>query len=184
MRYESYDAAGSAKVMATVIVPLYEDVYADLLHNPFDSTERFTERVTGYMSRPGFAMTAAYAGNQPAGLALGFTLPPETHWWDGLTTPVPDGFTTETGSRTFALCEMMTAGPWRRQGIAHALHDLLMSGRHEERATLLVRQNNQAAQTAYASWGWQKIGLLQPFPDAPVYDALMLPMRSAPDGRQ
>jgi len=101
-----------------------------------------------------------------------------------VTTPVPDGFTTETGSRTFALCELMTAGPWRRQGIARTLHDLLMSSRREERATLLVRQDNQAAQAAYASWGRQKIGLLQPFPDAPVYDALILPLRSAPDGRQ
>jgi ribosomal protein S18 acetylase RimI-like enzyme len=178
MRYESYDAAAAGGLMSTVIVPLYEDVYADLLHNPFDSTERFAERVTAYMSRSGFAMTTAYAGTDPVGMAFGFALPPDTHWWDGLTTPVPGGFTAETGSRTFALCEMMTAAPWRRQGIARHLHDLLLSGRAEERATLLVRQDNTAAQAAYASWGWRKVGLLQPFPDAPIYDALVLPLHA------
>ena len=38
IRYESYAAAAAAaKAMETVIVPLYEDVYADVLANPFDA---------------------------------------------------------------------------------------------------------------------------------------------------
>lgn len=140
MRYESYDVAGAAVLMATVIVPLYEDVYADLLHNPFDSTEWVTATEPARV-RDDRRLRRRRAGRPGAR----FTLPPETHWCHGPTTPVSAGFTTETGSRTFALCEIMRAEPWRRQRIARALHNVLMSGRAEERATLLVRQNNQAA---------------------------------------
>lgn len=49
-------------------------------------------------------------------------------------------------------------------------------GRREKRATLLVRNNNTTAQAAYARWKWQKIGTLQPFPDSPLFDAMILPL--------
>jgi len=173
MRYESYDSAEAAGLVATVVVPLYEDVYADMLSNPFDSTERYAERVKGYMQRPTFAMTVAYADGKPVGQAFGSSLG-SSRWWDGLLATVPDGFTDEDGTRTFALNEIMVREQWRRQGIGRRLHDLLVRGRPEQRATLLVRQENTAAQAAYASWGWRKVGLLRPFPDAPEYDALVL----------
>jgi hypothetical protein len=34
--------------------------------------------------------------------------------------------------------------------------------------------HNTAAHHAYRSWGWYKIGELQPFGDAPVFDAMVL----------
>jgi hypothetical protein len=43
-----------------------------------------------------------------------------------------------------------------------------------KRATLLVSEDNSPARRAYAKWGWRKIGKLQPFPDSPHYDALVL----------
>jgi ribosomal protein S18 acetylase RimI-like enzyme len=64
----------------------------------------------------------------------------------------------------------------QRQGIARALHDELLSGRPELRATLLVRSDNSIAQTAYARWGWRAVAKLKPFPDSPVFDALILPL--------
>jgi hypothetical protein len=33
-----------------------------------------------------------------------------------------------------------------------------------------------AAQAAYARWGWRKAGEVKPFPDAPLYDAMILPL--------
>jgi ribosomal protein S18 acetylase RimI-like enzyme len=66
---------------------------------------------------------------------------------------------------------------WQRHGIAEALHNELMAHRPEERATLLVREDNAAAQAAYAKWGWTKIGKLKPYPDSPNYDALVLQLR-------
>jgi hypothetical protein len=38
---------------------------------------------------------------------------------------------------------------------------------------LLVSEDNIPARP-YAKWGWRKIGKLQPFPDSPHYDALVL----------
>ncbi len=72
----------------------------------------------------------------------------------------------------------MVRTAWRRRGVARALHHDLLAGRREERATLLVLPDNRPAQAAYANWGWKKIAELQPsFPDAPVYDVLILPLR-------
>jgi ribosomal protein S18 acetylase RimI-like enzyme len=70
----------------------------------------------------------------------------------------------------------MVVPAWQGRGVAHGLHDELLAHRPEERATLLVRDNNTSAQQAYARWGWQKAGKLRPYPDAPHYDALILPL--------
>ena len=53
IRYESYDAVAASQIIGTVIVPLYEDVYEEKLANPFDSTERFTERLESFLRRSG-----------------------------------------------------------------------------------------------------------------------------------
>ncbi len=112
----------------------------------------------------------------PVGLALGYALPAGARWWAGLTTPAEPGMTEETGRRTFALNELMVSPDWQRRGVAHALHDELLGHRGEDRATLLVREDNTTAQRAYGRWGWQKVGKVQPFPDSPHYDALILPL--------
>jgi len=174
-----YDASGAQSIAAQVIVPIYEASHADMLNNPFYSTERFLERFGAYAQRDGFELVVASMGedDQPVGLAFGYTLPPTTRWWAGLVTPVPDGFTAEDGARTFAFNELMVHPDWQRRGIARALHDALLAGRPEQRATLLVRADNAPAQAAYARWGWQNVAQLQPFPDAPVFDAMILPLR-------
>lgn len=162
------------KVLDSVIVPLYKATHAHLAGDPFYSPERFIERVRGYLRSPGFEIVIAHHDGTPIGQAFGYAPPATSRWWGGLTTPVPDGFTTETGTRTFALNELMVLPEWRGKGVAHALHDELLRGRDEERATLLVMEDNTAAQNAYAKWGWRKIGKLRPFPDAPHYDAMMI----------
>ena len=61
------------------------------------------------------------------------------------------------------------------RGVAHALHDELLSSRQEKRATLLVEPENTVAYRAYTSWGWQHVAQLRPeWPDAPLFDVLML----------
>lgn len=171
-------AADSAEeILDSVVAPVYEASHADVIDNPFYSAERFVERVRGYLRAPGFELVAAYADGAPVGLAFGYALPPNARWWQGLTTPVDDGFTDETGTRTFALNELMVVPERQGQGIAHALHDDLLGGRGEERATLLVREDNASAQQAYARWGWHKVGKLQPYPDSPHFDAMILSLR-------
>jgi hypothetical protein len=67
-----------------------------------------------------------------------------------------------------------------RQGIARTLHERLLASRCEQRATLLVRADNTPARAAYARWGWEAVVQLQPFPDSPVYDALILQLPHRP----
>lgn len=174
--FRHHDADAADAILTSVIVPVYEATHADVIDNPFYSSNRFADRLRGYMKAPGFEIVVAYLDHSPIGQAFGYTLPPNGRWWNGLTTPVPDGFTEETGERTFAFNELMVTPAWRGKGVAHSLHDELLSGRIEERATLLVREDNDSAQTAYARWGWQKIGKLRPFPDSPHFDSLVLPL--------
>jgi GNAT superfamily N-acetyltransferase len=177
LRLEHLDAAGARRISVDVIVPVYEASHADDLDDRFRSTQRFLERLDAYTQRDGFEMVVAYADDsEPVGLAFGFALPETTGWWRGLITSVPDGFTHEDGHRTFAVNEIMVRPEWQRRGVAHAVHAELLSCRPEQRATLLARPDNAPAQAAYARWGWRKVAKLKPFPDAPVYDALILPL--------
>jgi GNAT superfamily N-acetyltransferase len=170
-----YDGPAAAELAETVVVPLYEVTHADRLADPFYSTSRFVERLHAYAARDGFALVLARdETNHPVGQAFGYPLPAGSRWWQGLVTSVADGFTDEDGARTFALNEVMVHPDHRRQGIARTLHDALIGHRPEHRATLLVRTDNTAARAAYARWGWHTAAKLQPFPDSPVYDALIL----------
>src|SRR5512139_1994025 len=92
--FTRHNAADAESILDDVIVPLYEASHADVIGNPFYSAERFAERVRGYMKAPGFEIVVAYIDEQPVGQAFGYALPATARWWEGLTTPVPDGFTT------------------------------------------------------------------------------------------
>jgi ribosomal protein S18 acetylase RimI-like enzyme len=171
----THHRAGTAEqIIDSVITKLYIDTHADVIDDPFYSAERFVQRIRGYMRAPGFELVTGSVDDMPVGLALGYALPENARWWAGLTTPAEPGFTTEDGTRTFGLCELMVHPNWQARGIAHAIHDELFTNRPEQRASLLVRSNNTSAQRAYAKWGWQHAGKLQPFPDSPHYDVLVL----------
>jgi GNAT superfamily N-acetyltransferase len=170
---------GPAQLMSqrATLLNVYEDVYAERLSDPFFSTSRYWERLTGYASRDGFTIAVGVVDSEPIGYALGYTLPAGSGWWRGLKSNVDQSYLLEDGSRTFALTEIMVTQPWRRRGFARELHDGLLTGRKEERATLLVLPDNTPAQAAYASWGWHKLGELKPFDDAPTYDAMVLSLK-------
>lgn len=172
--FTRHDPVDAEKILDTVIVPVYVASHQDVIDRPFYSAERFSERFGGYSNAPGFEIVIAYVGGDAVGQAFGYALPVNARWWGGLTTPVPEGFATETGSRTFALNELMVVPDWQGKGVAHALHDALLGGREEERATLLVRDDNVSAQRAYARWGWRKVAKVQPFPDSPHFDAMII----------
>jgi hypothetical protein len=50
---------------------------------------------------------------------------------------------------------------------------VLVADRPEERATLLVRQDNPA-RNLYLRWGWRVVGTMKPFPDSPLMEAMVL----------
>jgi GNAT superfamily N-acetyltransferase len=107
--------------------------------------------------QPGFVLVEARHGGYLVGYASGMPLRPSTSWWRGLTTPLPAEVTAEHAGRTFAVTELLVRASWRRQGIGRELHELLLSGRAEERATLTVPPGAGPAQAAFRSWGWRKL---------------------------
>lgn len=168
------------KAQRMALSDIYEDVYAERLGDPFFSIARYWDRLLGYASRDGFAIRIGTLATNPIGCALGYALPAGTGWWRGLKSDVEEAELREDGKRTFALTEIMVREPWRRRGYAHELHDSLLAGRTEARATLLVLPDNVPAKAAYASWGWRKLGELKPFDDSPTYDAMLVPLPIAP----
>lgn len=168
-----HDAGGMRQLRADLLA-VYAEVYADRLSDPFFSEENYWKLLEGYAARDGFVLVTGRLDGELVGYALGYTLPAGSGWWRGLRTPVDPRLLDETGQRTFGITYMMVRQAWRRRGYARALHDALLIGRLEERAALLVRPENSPAVQAYLSWGWYKLGELQPFDDAPVYDAMVL----------
>ncbi|HEY6422197.1 MAG TPA: GNAT family N-acetyltransferase [Pseudonocardiaceae bacterium] len=156
------------------ILSVYSEANADQLDDQFYSPARYWERLAAYASRDGFGLVTGRLDAELVGYALGYPLPAGSGWWRGIRGEVDQALLTETGQRTFAFNELMVRPQWRRRGYASALHDALLRRRPEARATLLVRPDNTAAHLAYRSWGWHKIGELQPFDDAPIFDAMVL----------
>lgn len=175
LTFTHHDASSAADLVDR-LVAVYLDAHAD--DGPFYTEERYRRQLAGHMPAPGWSGITASTGAALVGYAYGFPLQPSTRWWQGLTTPVPDGFTSEDGRRTFALSELLVRPAWRRRHVAKALHDQLLGARPEQRATLLARPDNAPAQAAYANWGWQKVARLHPDWDhAPHFDVLVIPLR-------
>ncbi|KAB2350205.1 GNAT family N-acetyltransferase [Actinomadura rudentiformis] len=182
--FRRFDATGARQLRDTVEL-IYRDAYADAIASgdPFDSVEQFMHRFDAYTApERGFELVVAYTTDgEPVGQSWGWPLGERSAWWNGLDEEPEPGFTQEDGHRTFALSEIMVRRSWTGQGVAHALHDELLAGRTEQRATLLVEQDNHNAYRAYRSWGWKKVGRLHPgWADAPWFDVLMLPLPVAP----
>jgi GNAT superfamily N-acetyltransferase len=140
----------------------------------------FAERFRVQCRQPGFALAEARHGGYLVGYACGMPLRPSTSWWRDLTTALPEDVTAEHPGRTFALAALLVRASWRRQGIGRALHDLMLTGRPEERATLALRPAAAAAQHAFRSWGWHKAARARAAgPGTGVCDVLL---RSLPPG--
>lgn len=142
-------------------------------NDPFYSPERFADRLRGYTAAPGFLLVAAAERDgELVGFAFGYPLPPGARWWNGLLDDVAPDDVAETGKRTFALCELHVRADRRGQGLATALHDRLADSGCE-RLTVLVRPENPALEV-YERWGYRRMGRLKPYPDSPVYQALVM----------
>lgn len=172
-RYNASEAHRLRDVVETIYVDSYRDAISD--GNPFDSTDEFMRRFDSYVSNTDFDLVVAYQGENAIGQAWGWPLTERSAWWEGLLAEPEPNFTHETGERTFALSEIMVIHGHRGKGIAHALHDTLLAGRSESRATLLVKPDNTRAYRVYQLWGWHKVAQLHPgWENAPTFDVLIL----------
>ncbi|MFJ8855192.1 GNAT family N-acetyltransferase [Streptomyces sp. NPDC102437] len=170
--YDHHQAADIRQLLLDV----YAEVYAEAAKtDPFATVERFAQGLDGWSRRDGWTCVVGYDQDQAVGYAYGAPLPAGAPWWGGLLTEVPAAVVEETGTRTYALSELMVRVPWRKTGIARQLHDALLAARPEERATLLVDQEHLKVHALYESWGWQTLGDLRPrIPDAPLFHAMLL----------
>jgi ribosomal protein S18 acetylase RimI-like enzyme len=165
---------GQAAAHEAELQALHAEVYADPPYRRSDDAATFARRFRVQRRQPGFALAEARHGGYLVGYATGMPLRPSTSWWRDLTTPLPDEVTAEHPGRTFALTELLVRASWRRQGIGQALHDLILTGRPEERATLTVLPTAAPAQHAFQRWGWRKVARTRdPLPGLPVSDILI-----------
>jgi GNAT superfamily N-acetyltransferase len=174
-RYSAEEAHRARDVVQTI----YKNAYWENIESgdPFSQPKAFMGRYDAYTSNPLFALVVALVDDEPAGQAWGWALGANSRWWEGLESEPDPGFTVEDGTRTFALSEIMVIRSHTGHGIAHALHDELLRGRQEQRATLLVRPANTRAYGTYLRWGWRAVAMLRPrWPDAPTFDVLILPL--------
>ena len=167
----SFDRLGGRQAIehAAELQSLHDEVYADVPAAGGDFASRF--RV--HCRQPGFVLVGARSGGYLIGYAAGMPLRPSTSWWRELTTTLPEQVTMEYQGRTFALVELLVRGSWRRQGIGRSLHGLILAGRPEERATVVVPPTAAAAQAAFQNWGWQKIARARNPAGLPASDVLI-----------
>jgi ribosomal protein S18 acetylase RimI-like enzyme len=165
------EAAGQAGELQA----LHAEVYAAPPLRRAEDPGGFADRFRVQSRQPGFVLAEARHGGYLVGYAAGMPLRPSTSWWRDLTTPLPDEVTAEHPGRTFALLDLLVRAAWRRQGIGRDLHDLVLAGRPEERATLVVPPSAAPAQAAFQSWGWRKVARTRdPQPDSAVSDVLVI----------
>jgi len=154
---------------------LHAEVYAAAPFRREEDPGVFAGRLRVQSRQPGFVLAEARHGGYLVGYAAGMPLRPSTSWWRDLTTPLPEEVTAEHPGRTFALLDLLVRAAWRRQGIGRDLHDLVLTGRPEERATVVVPPAATPAQNAFQSWGWHKVARTRdPQPGSAVSDVLVV----------
>jgi len=169
---------------ARELLELHAEVYAEPPYRRDDDASEYAGRFAVQRRQPGFVLAEARHGGYLVGYACGMPLRPSTAWWRDLTAPLPAEVTAEHPGRTFALADLLVRASWRRQGIARSLHDLLLAGRPEERATLTVLPAAAPAQHAFRAWGWRKVARTRdPGPGSPVCDVLLITLPAGPATR-
>jgi hypothetical protein len=168
----SHDA-DAARAMKDELVAVHADARAELLNQSFYSAERFAERLDEHFMDSNFELVTGHVGPVLVGYAYGSTLPTNTWFWSSLVGVTDLDIAFETGSRTFWLREMLVRKDYQRRGYACRLHGSLLAGRSEERAVLFVRSDNRARQL-YARWGWSIVGVMQPQPGIPPFEAMLV----------
>ena len=154
---------------------LHAEVYAAPPYRRNEDAAEFADRLRVQSRQPGFVLAEARHGEYLVGYAAGMPLRPSTSWWRDLTTSLPEEVTAEHPGRTFALLDLLVRAAWRRQGIGRDLHDLVLAGRTEERATAVVPPAATPAQSAFQSWGWRKVARTRdPQPGSAVSDVLVI----------
>lgn len=159
-----------------------QDIFAAVFGEPPyyegpDDVASWLKDLDVQLTQPGFQLVLARVDERVVGFAYGYTMTPDMLRWQRIVEPhagcIPIDAIQE--GRIFTLMEFAVLGKWRHRGIGRALHDRLLISRTEHGALLTVRQDAEAAQAAYQSWGWVKVGH-RPHQAHPGYDVLVRPL--------
>ncbi|MFI6766090.1 GNAT family N-acetyltransferase [Streptomyces sp. NPDC050355] len=155
---------------------VYEDVYADALGLSDHQDPPVSDRLLRHAERPGFGLMAALHGDEVAGFVYGYTLPPDSLWWDGLMPDPGAEFTREYPGRTIGVCELLVRHRWRRSRIGHVLFEAFLAERPEERAAAFVSEGNDVMLATYAKYGFTPVGRMEPYPGWRPHVAIVRPL--------
>ncbi len=140
---------------------IHAEIYSEPLfeNHQFFSESTFRQRYEMALEQPCFEFLMARIEGREIDYMYGYALRPEVGWWDAVEwseeaqADRPGSYTTEDGSRTVVIPEILVKLPHRRMGVARSMHDEFLSGRKEQRAGLRVLPNNLPAKAAYLKWG-------------------------------
>ncbi|GAA0529332.1 hypothetical protein GCM10010390_34480 [Streptomyces mordarskii] len=167
----SFVRIGDVESVWDDLLDIYRECWAHRLQLPHYAPEAFGEWLRRHAGEPGWEAVVAYWPGEPVGYIYANRLTGADDRWWCRTRPAPESVVAEAS--TVAVKEMMVRGQWR--GIARGLHDVLLAGRPETQASLMVNPLNQAGrvQALYASWGYRKVGTAQSSPEAPVLTVMV-----------
>ncbi|WP_194853003.1 GNAT family N-acetyltransferase [Nocardia sp. SYP-A9097] len=148
---------GEVAARLEAISTLYQQTFA-VPPNVAESPAEHRATMLSLLANPTFGCAlAADSNGELIGFAYGRTLTSD-RWWEGLRTPVPEGFTTEWDGRTFAVIDIGISPRWRRHHIGTRLMDTLLAARPEQRASLGMIPALEDTAAFYAATGWELVG--------------------------
>lgn len=170
MAYDVLDGQG-ARRFADVLRDLYAEVYAEppYLEGP-KHVAQFARWYADELDKPGFTLAVAHRGDELAGAAYGFTLPPG-EWMEPAANEPPAHI---RDVPKFNIAEWMVRAQHRGRGVGRHLLGLVLANRSEPWA-VLASNPAAPARRIYERWGWRQCGGIIPR-SMPPMDVLVLPL--------
>jgi len=168
-----YYNAEEALRLREPVLAVYLASHHDQQHNPWFSPEQFWRRLVElYAPSRDFGLVVAWEGATLAGYAFGSPKDNSADVWQMVERTLPEVPVPEAPEPVYFFREFAVDPVHQGKGYGRLIHDTLLGTRRERLAHLLVRQDNPAKGT-YLHWGWQIVGQVQPFEDAPIMDAMV-----------
>jgi GNAT superfamily N-acetyltransferase len=156
------------------ILSVYLASHHDQQHNPWFGPDQFWKRLVElYAPSRDFGLVAAWQDDTMIGYAFGSPKDNAADVWEMVGQTLPGVPVPEPAVPIYFFREFAVRPDCQGKGYGHKIHDALLKTRGEPLAHLLVRTDNPA-KASYLHWGWHIVGKVQPFPDSPTMDAMVL----------